>query len=92
MIKVIQHHLAEPNARVLCVCDQDAEDGEDTDIPMDPGSPVKLVVDEDISAFPPREVKTKDKIIIFSAFPRNFGHITAVRVSFTPSATSHHIK
>ena len=43
--------------------------------------PIELIMDEDIPAFPLSSLVSTvpDKIVIFSAFPRNFQHITIVR-------------
>ena len=62
--KLIQYHLKEKGARAALV----RQDGDNVTVTMDPESrPVRGSHDG-----------SRDKIVIFSAFPKNFPHIIAV--------------
>ena len=73
VVQIIEHHLRMPNARVLTTGTYDASS---------PNSTVELVVDEKIPEFSYPDHSKQDKIVVFSAFPKNFGNIRTVRCNF----------
>ena len=73
VVQIIQHHLEKPNAPVLTAGTYD---------PSSPNSTVELIVDENVPEFSYPSGSIQDKIVIFSAFPKNFGHIKSVCSAF----------